>query len=100
MRSEVAPQFRKTSETFTPGAKTLPQPYFVAPEVFAREQKEIFAKEWVLVGHQSQLTRPGAYFLAQFAGESVIVVLDQRSTVHAFYNVCRHRGTRLCEKQT
>ena len=51
------------------------------------------------MGHQSQLAEPGDYFLAEVAGESLIVAKDQRSTIRAFYNVCRHRGARLCEEQ-
>src|SRR6266481_5404819 len=91
--------FRKTAATFEPGAKTLPQRYFVSPEVFAEELQKIFPTNWVLVGHQSQLAEPGDYFLADVAGESLIVAKDQRSTIRAFYNVCRHRGARLCEEQ-
>ena len=91
------PAFRKTTDTFTSGAKTLPQRYFVSPEVFAEEQEKIFSGQWVFVGHQSQITKPGDYFTADVAGESLIVVRDQRSTIRGFYNVCRHRGTRLCE---
>jgi Rieske 2Fe-2S family protein len=91
--------FRKTAETFAAGAKTLEQKYFVSPEIFAQELQKIFATKWVLVGHQSQLAEPGDYFLAEVAGESVIVAKDQRSTIRAFYNVCRHRGARLCEEQ-
>lgn len=92
-------KFHKSVETFQPGAKTLPQRYFVSPEIFAEELQKIFATNWVLVGHQSQLAAPGDYFLAEVAGESLIVAKDQRSTIRAFYNVCRHRGARLCEKQ-
>ncbi|PYK46327.1 MAG: (2Fe-2S)-binding protein, partial [Verrucomicrobia bacterium] len=77
----------------------LPQRYFVSPEIFAEELRKIFATNWVLVGHQSQLANPGDYFLAEVAGESVIIAKDQRSTIRAFYNVCRHRGARLCEEQ-
>src|SRR6266700_3653551 len=91
--------FHKTVATFQRGAKTLPQRYFVSPEIFAEELQKIFATNWVLVGHQSQLAEPGDYFLAEVAGESLIVAKDQRSTIRAFYNVCRHRGARLCEEQ-
>jgi Rieske 2Fe-2S family protein len=93
----AAPAFRKTAETFATGAKTLAQQYFVSPEVFAEEQDRIFSKQWVLVGHQSQLAEAGDYFVAVVAGESLIVVRDQRSVIRGFYNVCRHRGTRLKE---
>lgn len=93
------PEFRKTRETFRTGAQTLPQRYFVSPEIFADELRKIFATQWVLVGHQSQLAKPGDYFLTEVAGESLIVTKDQQSTIRAFYNVCRHRGARLREDQ-
>src|SRR5438093_7099921 len=89
--------FRKTAETFTPNAKTLPQRYFVSSEIFAREQEKIFSKQWVLVGHQSEIAKAGDYFVAEVAIESLIIVRDKGGEVHGFYNVCRHRGTRLCE---
>jgi glycine betaine catabolism A len=91
--------FRKTVETYTAGAKTLPQRYFVSEELFAKEQQRIFSVEWVCVGHQTELEKPGDYLLADVAGENIIVVCDQKSQLHAFYNVCRHRGTRMCEEQ-
>jgi Rieske 2Fe-2S family protein len=96
---KATPTFRKTAETFTSGAKTLPQRYFVSPEVFAEEQDKIFSTQWVLAGHQSQIAKPGDYFAAEVAGESLIVVRDKGGEVRSFYNVCRHRGTRLREDQ-
>jgi Rieske 2Fe-2S family protein len=96
--SIAARAFRKTAETFAPGAKMLPQRYFVSPEVFAIELEKIFSNLWLLVGHQSQLPKPGDYFLVNIAAESLIITRDQRSTTRAFYNVCRHRGSRLCQE--
>ena len=93
----IAPAFRKTAETFAAGAKTLAQQYFVSPEVFAGEQDRIFSKQWVLVGHQNQIAEPGDYFVTEVASESLIIVRDKGGEVHGFYNVCRHRGTRLRE---
>jgi Rieske 2Fe-2S family protein len=97
IQTQIAPRFRKTAETFTAWAKTLPQRYFVSPEIFAQEQAEIFSRNWLLVGHKSQLKKSGDFFLVTIAGESLIVVRDQKSEIRAFYNVCRHRGTRLKE---
>src|SRR6266576_5832914 len=96
-KTQGAPPLEKAMEPYAAGAKSLPQKYFVSPEVFAKEQAEIFSKEWLLVGHQSQLKKSGDFFLATIAGESLIVVRDQKSEVRGFYNVCRHRGTRLKE---
>jgi len=95
----TTPAFRKTADTFTSGAKTLPQRYFVSPEIFAKEQEKIFSAQWVLVGHQSQIARAGDYFVQEVAGESLIVLRDPKGEVRGFYNVCRHRGTRLCEEK-
>src|SRR5437868_296970 len=98
--AQVTPIFRKTADTFAAGAKTLEQKYFVSLEIFAQEQAKIFSKQWVLVGHQNQITKPGDYFVAEVAGESLIIVRDKRGEVRGFYNVCRHRGTRLREDRT
>ena len=99
-QTNVAPAFRKTTETFTAGAKSLAQRYFISPEIFAQEQEKIFSTQWVLVGHQSQIAKGGDYFAADVAGESLIVVRDRRSMIRGFYNVCRHRGTRLQEDES
>ncbi|PYI91102.1 MAG: (2Fe-2S)-binding protein [Verrucomicrobia bacterium] len=97
MPAKIIPAFRKTTETFAAGAKTLPQQYFVSPEIFAEEQERIFSREWLLVGHQNQIAKAGDYFVSEVAGESLIIARDQRPTIRGFYNVCRHRGTRVCE---
>ena len=89
--------FHKTAETFNPGAKTLPQRYFTSPEIFAEEQERIFTRTWICVGHENQLAHPGDYFVQKVAGESLIFTRDQNRQVHGYYNLCRHRGTRLCE---
>src|SRR6266403_1652051 len=100
MPSKVIPAFRKTPENFASGATTLQQKYFVSPEVFAEEQKKIFSEHWLLVGHQSQIAKPGDFFVPEVAGESLIITRDKNGEIRGFYNVCRHRGTRLCEEQS
>ena len=97
-QTKAAPAFRRTAESFAAGAKTLQQKYFVSSEIFAEEQRKIFSKQWVLAGHQSQIAKPGQYFLSEVAGESLIVIGDQKSAIRGFYNLCRHRGTRLQEE--
>jgi Rieske 2Fe-2S family protein len=100
MQTTATRAFRKTADSFTSGAKTLPQRYFISLEIFAKEQAGIFSSQWVSVGHQSQIAKAGDYFVQEVAGESLIIVRDQKGEVRGFYNVCRHRGTRLCEDQT
>jgi Rieske 2Fe-2S family protein len=99
MQTTATRAFRKTADTFTSGVKTLPQRYFISPEIFAKEQEKVFSSQWVLVGHQSQIAKAGDYFVQEVAGESLIIVRNQTAQVRGFYNVCRHRGTRLCEEK-
>lgn len=98
MRTQPAGIFRKTAEAFVAGAKSLPQKYFVSSDIFAEEQRRIFSRHWTLVGHQSAIAKPGDFLVAEISGESIIVVRD-KDEIRAFYNVCRHRGARLCEPQ-
>jgi phenylpropionate dioxygenase-like ring-hydroxylating dioxygenase large terminal subunit len=95
LRTQAA--FRKATEISSATAKSLPQKYFVSPEIFAKEQKKIFSKEWLLVGHQSQIPNAGDYIVQDVNPESIIVIRDKDEEIRAFYNVCRHRGARLKE---
>ncbi len=99
MQAKRIPIFRKTTERFAHGAKSLSQKYFVSPEVFSDEQTKIFSKKWLLVGHQSQIADPGDYIVQEVNRESLIVVRDKGGEVRGFFNVCRHRGSRLCEER-
>jgi len=75
---------------------TLPQRYYTDPEVFRAEMERFFFNQWLCAGREEQVTRPGEYFLAEIADESIIVTRDAEGMLRAFYNVCRHRGTRMC----
>src|SRR4051794_30952080 len=90
---------RETPGSAVSPAKTLPQRYFIGPDVFVEELEKVFSRRWVLVGHQSELAAPGDFFVADVAEESVILTRDRSGEIRAFYNVCRHRGTRLCEEE-
>ena len=99
METRPVTAFRKTADTFASGSRTLPRHHFVSGDVFAKEQERIFSTQWLAVGHQSQLSSGGDYFLKDVLGESLIILRDRQGEIRAFYNVCRHRGTRLCEEQ-
>jgi glycine betaine catabolism A len=82
------------------GAKTLPAAWYISPETFANERERVFSRVWLCVGREEQIANPGDFFTVEPAGESLIVTRDAAGAVHAFYNVCRHRGTRMCVAQS
>lgn len=75
---------------------TLPARYYTDPSLFAREQQRFFSELWVTLGRVEDLAGPGDYLVRELAGESVIVTRNAEGRFRGFYNVCRHRGTRLC----
>jgi Rieske 2Fe-2S family protein len=78
---------------------TLPGEYFTSPAIFAEEREKIFAARWLCVGREEQLRSPGDFIVRSVLGESIIITRDEAGEVHAFYNVCRHRGSRICEER-
>src|SRR5215510_1257814 len=100
METTPTPGFRKTADTFTAGSRTLLQCYFVSEELLAKEKARIFSAQWLCVGHQSQVANVGDYFVPAVLGESLIILRDSKNTVRGFFNVCRHRGTRLCDENS
>src|SRR5215471_12931180 len=77
---------------------TLPARYYTDPEIFRRELDIFFSQMWVCAGRAEQIGNSGDYLLVDLAGESVIVTRDSENKINAFYNVCRHRGTRMCRE--
>jgi len=76
---------------------SLPASYYTNPAHHQAELDQFFFGMWVHAGRADQLPRRGDYVLRDVAGESVIVARAEDDSIRAFYNVCRHRGTRLCE---
>jgi Rieske 2Fe-2S family protein len=77
-------------------AFTLPGRYYVSGEVFRAEQERIFKGQWLCAGRGSEIARPGDYKLVEVGVESLILVRGKDGVARALYNVCRHRGTRMC----
>jgi phenylpropionate dioxygenase-like ring-hydroxylating dioxygenase large terminal subunit len=76
-------------------ARTLPARYYIDPDHFLAERERFFARKWVCVGREDEVSRPGDAVLREVADESLIIVRGDDGEIRAFYNVCRHRGTRL-----
>ncbi len=80
------------------GGTGLPGVVYRDPDLHETEIRRIFMKSWLYVGHGSQIPKGGDYFLFEIAGESVIVVRTADGGINALLNVCRHRGSRICDQ--
>ena len=77
-------------------AHTIPNTWYMSPEVYACERDAVFARSWQVVGRCAQVAAPGQFLTAEIAGEAVLVVRGDDGVLRAFFNVCRHRAARVC----
>ena len=80
--------------------RPLPGAFYTSREVFAVDVERIFRRWWSFAGHACTIPHPGDWFTCQIAGDSIIVLRDQHGEIRAFFNTCRHRGSRICGAET
>ena len=67
--------------------------------VRAEREREIFFRQRPLpFGLSGRLAEPGAYVTDNIDGNPLLITRDSDGVVHAFLNVCRHRGSKLILK--
>ncbi|RTL66202.1 MAG: aromatic ring-hydroxylating dioxygenase subunit alpha [Hyphomicrobiales bacterium] len=76
-------------------AEPLPHWAYTSQDWYDREQERIFRAQWNYIGHASQIPKPGDYFTCDVGGVPLIVTRAQDGTIGAFFNSCRHRGSKL-----
>jgi len=79
-------------------SKTPPGSFYTDESLFRKELEELYYRSWMNLGREDQIAQPGDFFTREIGGESVLVVRGTDGIARAFYNVCRHRGTRLVEE--
>jgi phenylpropionate dioxygenase-like ring-hydroxylating dioxygenase large terminal subunit len=89
----------KPRDLMPQGATTLPAVFYTSPEYFRREMDAFFGRMWVCAGRTEQVQVAGQFVVRELLGESIIITAASDGRVHAFYNVCRHRGTKLCTEE-
>ncbi|OMH23154.1 2Fe-2S ferredoxin [Tersicoccus phoenicis] len=87
----------RISESLIP---TLPGRTYVDPAVFTAEQDRIFERMWFCAVRADDLAGPGAWRTVQIGRESVIVTRNRKLELRAYYNICRHRGVKLCLEES
>jgi Rieske 2Fe-2S family protein len=83
-----------------PAAMSLPARYYTDPDYYRSELESLFLGMWFHAGRADEIPNPGDFVVREISSESLILVRDERGDLGAFYNVCRHRGTRLTDQRS
>ncbi len=67
-------------------------------EIFEREQRELFDRCWLYVGHESEVAKPGDFRRRTVGGRPIILIRGSDGTVRALLNACTHRGATICRQ--
>ncbi|WP_447956727.1 aromatic ring-hydroxylating oxygenase subunit alpha [Vreelandella sp. EE7] len=97
----LAAMREETVEMLTSRARTysLPQPFYNDARLFALDMQEIFEKEWLFAGMSCEIPAKGNFMTLEIGDNPVVIVRGGEGEIHAFHNVCRHRGSRLCSTE-
>lgn len=74
----------------------LEQAFYSDPDYYRLDMENIFYRDWLFIGHDCEVAKPGNYFTVQVGDYPVVIVRDRQKQIRAFHNSCRHRGSRVC----
>ncbi|HZZ82240.1 MAG TPA: Rieske (2Fe-2S) protein, partial [Gemmataceae bacterium] len=76
-------------------ARTIPSAWYFDAEMYALECRKVFGGSWQCVGRAEQVQDPGSFLTFELAGEPILVARDEKGTLRAFHNACRHRAAQV-----
>ncbi|MFN7051105.1 MAG: aromatic ring-hydroxylating oxygenase subunit alpha, partial [Gemmobacter sp.] len=68
--------------------------------VFQQDLDHVFYKEWLFAIPSCEIPKTGNFATLQVGAYPVVITRGTDGMIRAFHNVCRHRGQRLCTKET
>jgi phenylpropionate dioxygenase-like ring-hydroxylating dioxygenase large terminal subunit len=72
---------------------------YLEPEIFELEMERIFERNWVFLGHESEVREPGDYKTVTIGTQPAIMTRDENGDLHVLMNRCMHRGSTICQDQ-
>lgn len=92
-----APPFIPRIRNADLGLEKLAGERYYSPEFMRAEWENIWTKTWQLVARVDEFSEPGAFYVHELGKESFLFVKGDDGQIRGFYNVCQHRGNRLCQ---
>jgi len=77
------------------GENSVPKGRYIDLEFLELELERLFPRTWLMACRLEEVAQVGAFVELEVGDESIVVVRPDTGQVRAFFNSCRHRGTRL-----
>jgi phenylpropionate dioxygenase-like ring-hydroxylating dioxygenase large terminal subunit len=97
MEAKRATQDESASRQGNLDGFSLPGWIYRDADFLQAEKERIFASSWQVICHLNDIPNPGDYHTLDFLGEPLVAVRGRDLGVKAFFNVCRHRASRLLD---
>ncbi len=78
--------------------RALPRAFYCDETIFQSDLRYVWRRGWIFVGFVCELPNVGDFMTFQLGDDSIIVVRSQKDAFSAFHNVCRHRGSLICDQ--
>jgi Rieske 2Fe-2S family protein len=91
-----AKQHEETAQTWKL-RRTLKGSAYTSMETWEAEKERLLYSEWFCVGREEEIADPGDFMVRPVGDETVIIARGKDGGLRSFYNVCAHRGTKLCD---
>ncbi len=69
---------------------------FIDEDIYKQELEQVFGRCWLFIGHESQVAKPNDFTASYMGEDPILLTRDGKGNLHAFLNMCRHRGNRIC----
>ncbi|MGG1676025.1 aromatic ring-hydroxylating dioxygenase subunit alpha [Neobacillus sp. NRS-1170] len=83
-------------DSVQPEIGAIPASLLGDQKIYDLEHKKVFLKTWLFIGHESEIPNKNDFITRDVAGYSVIITRGADGVISGLYNMCTHRGMKLC----
>lgn len=99
-RAFKAPAFIPRKQNLDLGLERLDGDRYYSPEFMQAEWDKVWTKTWHMVWRLDEFSEPGTFYVHELGKESFLFVRGNDGQIRGFYNLCQHRGNRLCQSDS
>jgi len=77
---------------------SAPREFYCDEGIYHADLDAVWRHGWLFAGHSCEIQRPGDFFTLSVDADSIVVARAEDGALHALHNVCRHRGSLICQE--